>query len=190
MRRFSSYGPVNPKLHYYAPRKELIEKAYTTLVGENPEEGGHYITVWAPRQCGKTWIMQEVLKQIEKRGGFDVVKVDLEHLKTVTNISRIVASIKKDISRELQIKIPPIKTLEEFQEIFNRDILAKPLILIFDEFDALPEAVINTLAGVFRSIYTRRQNELRKPEKERWYRLHGVALIGVRSVLGIENVKG
>ena len=57
MRRFSSYGPVNPKLHYYAPRKELIEKAYTTLVGENPEEGGHYITVWAPRQYGKTWIM-------------------------------------------------------------------------------------------------------------------------------------
>ncbi len=190
MRRFSSYGPVNPKLHYYAPRKELIEKAYTTLVGENPEEGGHYITVWAPRQCGKTWIMQEVLKQIEKRGGFDVVKVDLDHLKTVTDISRILASIRKDISQELQIEIPDMKTLEEFQEIFSRDVLAKPLILIFDEFDALPEEIINKLVGVFRSIYTRRQNELRKPEKERWYRLHGIALIGVRSVLGIENVKG
>ncbi|MDQ1353749.1 MAG: hypothetical protein QG657_4056, partial [Acidobacteriota bacterium] len=31
MRRFSSYGPVDPDLHYYAPRKELIDKAYAQL---------------------------------------------------------------------------------------------------------------------------------------------------------------
>jgi hypothetical protein len=36
---------VNIKLHYYAPREKLIEKAYTNLVGENPDEGGHYFTV-------------------------------------------------------------------------------------------------------------------------------------------------
>jgi hypothetical protein len=54
MRRFSSYGPINTKLHYYAPRKELIAGAITQLMGENPSEGGHYITVWAPRQTGKT----------------------------------------------------------------------------------------------------------------------------------------
>lgn len=45
MRRFSSYGPINNKIHYYAPREELIERAYTQLMGENPAEGGHYITV-------------------------------------------------------------------------------------------------------------------------------------------------
>jgi hypothetical protein len=63
MRRFSSYGPITPGLHYHAPRKELIDWAYTQLVGEEPAEGGHYITVWAPRQCGKTWIMQEVVQK-------------------------------------------------------------------------------------------------------------------------------
>jgi predicted AAA+ superfamily ATPase len=61
MRRFHSYGPINNKLHYYAPRKELIQRTFTRLIGENPDEGGHYITVWAPRQTGKTWIMQEVM---------------------------------------------------------------------------------------------------------------------------------
>lgn len=190
MRRFSSYGPISPNIHYYAPRKELIGKAYTRLVGENPDEGGHYITVWAPRQCGKTWAMLEILERLEKEQTFDVVKVDLEHLKTVTDISHIVASINKDISRELQVKIPDIKTLEEFQEIFSRDVLDKPLILILDEFDALPENAINGLTGIFRNIYNRRKKELRKPATERRYLLHGVALVGVRSVLGIENPKG
>ena len=54
MRRFSSYGPLRPNLHYYAPRDALLESAYTQLIGEIPDEGGHYITVWAPRQTGKT----------------------------------------------------------------------------------------------------------------------------------------
>jgi len=26
MRRFNSYGPINNKLYYYAPRKELIDR--------------------------------------------------------------------------------------------------------------------------------------------------------------------
>ena len=39
MRRFSSYGPLNPKIHYYAPMKELIETGFTKLVGESPGRG-------------------------------------------------------------------------------------------------------------------------------------------------------
>ncbi len=68
MRKFSSYGPVNTKLHYCAPRKELIESAYMQSISESPETGGHYITVWAPRQSGKTWIMQQVVKKIKEQG--------------------------------------------------------------------------------------------------------------------------
>ncbi|MCU0286524.1 MAG: hypothetical protein MUF15_08990 [Acidobacteria bacterium] len=70
MRRFSSYGPINPKVHYYAPRKELIAGAYTKLMGENLSEDGHYITVWAPRQTGKTWVMQQILFSTAERPAF------------------------------------------------------------------------------------------------------------------------
>ncbi|MDM8548977.1 hypothetical protein QUF72_02820 [Desulfobacterales bacterium HSG2] len=52
MRKFSSYGPVDTELHYYAPRTELIDKTYHQLLGP-PEKGGHYITVWVPRQPDK-----------------------------------------------------------------------------------------------------------------------------------------
>jgi len=62
MRRFSSYGPVDPELHFFAPRLDLIDKGYNQLIGENPAKGGHYFTVWAPRQTGKTWIMPEIIK--------------------------------------------------------------------------------------------------------------------------------
>jgi len=57
MRKFSSYGPIDTDLEYYAPRKELIAKARTQLLGEDPQKGGHYITVWAPRQTGKSWTL-------------------------------------------------------------------------------------------------------------------------------------
>ena len=64
MRKFSSYGPVDTELHYYVPRKALIEQAVSLLVGENPNKGGHYTTVWAPRQRGKSWVMQQTLQRV------------------------------------------------------------------------------------------------------------------------------
>jgi len=54
MRKFSSYGAVDKDLHFYVPREELIQKAYTQLVGETPEKkGGHYITVWPPANAAR-----------------------------------------------------------------------------------------------------------------------------------------
>ena len=65
MRKFWSYGPVNTNLHYYVPRTELIERALVQLIGEDPNEGGHYITVWAPRQAGKTWVMRRTYSTLK-----------------------------------------------------------------------------------------------------------------------------
>jgi len=60
MRNFSSYGSPNKNTDYYVPREALINNAIKQL------KGGHYITVWAPRQTGKTWIIQEALSRIEQ----------------------------------------------------------------------------------------------------------------------------
>ena len=48
------------------PRKELIEDCMINLL-EDDLGFGHYFTMWAPRQTGKTWLMREVKKEIEKR---------------------------------------------------------------------------------------------------------------------------
>jgi len=193
MRKFSSYGPINTKLHYYVPRTALIEQALTQLVGLTPDEGGHYITVWAPRQRGKTWIMQQTFSQLQtdpQYDRFEVAVLNLEHLKTQTDIAYIVQSIAQDLIEKLGLADRPVKTLDQFYHIFKKGVLKKPLILILDEFDALAEEAISGLAGVFRNIYIGRQYQANQSTEEKDYLLHGVALIGVRSVLGIENVTG
>jgi len=43
---------------------------------------------------------------------------------------------------------------------------------------------------VFRHIYNTRQSQLDKSTADKDYLLHGMALIGVRAVLGVENIKG
>jgi hypothetical protein len=81
-------------------------------------------------------------------------------------------------------------SLSQFHRLFEKETLRKPLILILDEFDALSEEAISSLASVFRKIYLSRQYEAHKASPEKKYLLHGIALIGVRSVLGIENKRG
>ena len=190
MRRFSSYGPVDPEIHYYAPRKELIDKAYTQLMGDIPGKGGHYFTVWAPRQTGKTWIMQEVLFRLRKNREFDTLKINLEILKDKNNPGDVIEIMARKIGEGVGKNFKGIDDQDKFQEIFTRHKLSKPLILILDEFDAIVEEGINIVVSAFRNIYINRLDDRDKPMNEKNYLLHGVALIGVRSVLGIENQKG
>ncbi len=100
MRRFSSHGLIDTDLYYYAPRKELIDNAVIQLAGENPVKDGHYITVWAPRQTGKTWVMQQVMFRLRKNRA-DVLKINLEHLKDEQEVGNIIETIAKEIGEKL-----------------------------------------------------------------------------------------
>ncbi len=189
MRKFSSYGPVDLDLHYYVPRTQLIDLACEQLIGENPNKGGHYITVWAPRQCGKSWIMRQVLWRLMEDDRFDVLKLNLEHLKMETDPLKVMQEIARILIEQLDLKSPIPSEFTGFEGLFQHKLLKRPLILIMDEFDALCGEAISGLVGVFRNIYNLRDDDPR-PCPEKQYLLHGVALIGVRSVLGVENAKG
>ena len=109
MRTFSSYGPISTRVNYYAPREKLIKEAYLQLVGEIPEEGGHYITVWAPRQTGKTWVMIEILNKLRNDPRFYVAKIDLQIESHDT--LKIVNYIFRDIGEQIGNKFPRIKDI-------------------------------------------------------------------------------
>jgi len=194
MRKFSSYGPVDTDLHYYAPREVLIGQAVADLLGEDPAKGGHYIAVWAPRQRGKTWIVQQALRRLRNepqyRDAFDILYIPLEHLKLERDVAKIAQSLAQEVTRALNLSPVAIHEIQEIEQIFRRQVLRKPLILVLDEFDALTEEAIAGIAGVFRNIYIRRQDESDRPTGEKTYLLHGVALIGVHAVLGVENPRG
>ena len=71
---------------------------------------------------------------------------------------------------------------ERFQELFARDsdLFDRPVILFIDEFDSLPQHVIDRLVTLFRDMYLKRES----------YLIHGMALIGVRAVLGVASQRG
>jgi hypothetical protein len=190
MRKFSSYGPIDSELHYHVPRQQLIEGAIQQLKGDNPDKGGHFITVWAPRQTGKTWIMQQVLKRLSQDTKFETVILPLQDICDVTELNQVLQLIAKELIDRLNLEDLTVNTLRDFQQLFKRGSLNKPLILILDEFDGLEPAAIAGLVGVFRNIYHLRRNQMDKPSAEKDYLLHSLALIGVRAVLGVENVKG
>ena len=190
MRRFNSYGPIDTEEHYYAPREALIANTCTQLTGPNPQKGGHFITVWAPRQTGKTWLMQQVMRRLHEDERFSTLKINMERLKYEEDPVVVANSVAQKIGEGLGKQFGDIESQDQFQEIFRKRVLEKPLILILDEFDALPEEAINFLVSTFRNIYIDRMDESTIPARDKRYLLHAVALIGVRSVLGIENIKG
>src|SRR5437773_1934905 len=67
-REFSSYGPVDPELHFSVPRTALVEQCVEQLVG-TPDKAGHYFTIWAPRQTGKTWLMRQAMAAVRAKYG-------------------------------------------------------------------------------------------------------------------------
>jgi len=103
MRRFSSYGPIDRELHYYVPRQELIDGAIQQLLGDNPNKGGHYITVWAPRQTGKTRIMREVVLTLQQDTQFDVVILPLQPLYNVTDVNRVAQILAREVTKKLNL---------------------------------------------------------------------------------------
>jgi len=188
MRKFSSYGPLDIESNYFAPRDKLINDTYENLTGDS--RGGHYITVWAPRQSGKTWTLQQVRNRINQQNKFDVAIISMGSGKTIDSEKDILELFCERVAEFLNIKIQTdLDQWKQLRHVFTSRYFSKPVILIVDEFDAIDDRFINQFANEFREMYISRQNET-KPSHEKNCLLHGLALIGIRSVLGIENVKG
>ncbi|MEA2013697.1 MAG: AAA-like domain-containing protein, partial [Thermodesulfobacteriota bacterium] len=185
MRNFHSYGPVDCELHFCVPRQRLVEEYTEHLVG-HLEKGGHYFTIWAPRQTGKTWLMRQVKKRIEEEygdrfvlGTMSMQGVVVEHDDPVDRFldfapRLMLTSMKKDVSRP--------SDWDGWTGMFLKEggVFDRPVILFIDEFDSLPPKVIDRLVTLFRDMYLNRES----------YLLHGLALIGVRAVLGVESERG
>jgi len=185
MRRFHSYGPVNEKRHFAVPRKALIKACFESLVGDS-EEGGHYFTIWAPRQTGKTWLMRQVKKEIENHYGdrFIVGTMSVQGVvikegdPDETFLNKVPQLMKETFRLEIESPVD----WEGFKDLFyiNHGLFDRPVILFIDEFDSLPSGVIDRLVTLFRDMYLKQDS----------YLLNGLGLIGVRAVLGIKSDRG
>jgi len=186
MRHFHSYGPIDSEEHFCVPRHELIKRCTQQLVG-NPQKGGHYFTIWAPRQNGKTWLMRQVQASLAERYDqvFDVHCMSLGRLRGTNMQMGTDDNLPSAFTDLLEMSLPSrpcLKKWKDFNLLFyrKRGLWERPLILFIDEVDTVPAAFLDILVGQFRELYLDRQNN--------W--LHGLALIGVHAVLGVESERG
>jgi hypothetical protein len=152
----------------------------------DPEKGGQYFTLWAPRQTGKTWLVQQVKKEIEKRHGdqFDVRMMSMQGvmLKQDDPPEAFLSRIPLLFQRFFNQSVEKPEDWETLGALFLKSagLFEKPLMLFIDEFDKLPALVIDNLVSIFRDMYLDRDH----------FCLHSLALIMVRAVLGVESERG
>ncbi|KPA14845.1 ATPase domain protein, prokaryote domain protein [Candidatus Magnetomorum sp. HK-1] len=186
MKSFHSYGPVNSKYHFCVDREEIVTKCINQLIGIF-DESGYYFTIWAPRQTGKTWLLRQCVKKIKNTYGDQFIIGDLSMQSfTLTNKDDpddiFFKSWQDAIYGEFNIDIGQLNSWDNWLKLFkkNSGLFEKPLILLIDEFDKLPGDIIDKVVSMFRHIYL----------KDKEYMLHGLALVGVRAVLGVNSTKG
>jgi hypothetical protein len=185
MREFYSYGPVNCRRHFCVPRRELVESCLKHIVGD-PEDGGHYFTIWSPRQSGKTWLMHQVRREIEQRYGerFHIVTMSMQGIAMEPDDPPDAFLIRVPLlfQRYFDVEVSQPTSWEQFSNLFSArsPLLPNPLLLFIDEFDKLPAKVIDRFVSMFRDMYLERKS----------FVLHGLALIGVRAVLGVDSERG
>jgi hypothetical protein len=166
-----------------------VEQCLEYLIG-HPEKGGHYFTIWAPRQTGKTWLMRKVVQEIPERYGdrFAVCHISFEDLygmeytrKDGTEAMALPTALSDVLQLELPGK-PVVRTWTDFRELFSKvnGLWDRPLLLLIDEVDTASPDLLDMMVRRFRQLYLDRESN--------W--LHGLALTGVRAVLGVDSRRG
>ncbi|MGV8110532.1 hypothetical protein [Methanospirillum sp.] len=161
MRFFNTAGPVNCEKHYCLPpltRFNLPE--ILTLISQEK-----YFVLHAPRQSGKTSCMLALRDYLNREGRYSVLYINVEIAQTArSDVGRGMKAIISQLAYEADDMVSDPFLLENRVSLLKENgedavlgvalgLLCKnmdrPLILIFDEIDAL---VGDTLISVLRQI--------------------------------------
>jgi len=168
MREFNTTGPCDPVRHYTVMREALITTSLEQV------KKGRYFTLFAPRQAGKTTFFQLMIERLKE--SYTPIWITFENLNTVSkeafyrelNHELEYELSKHDIPSELTIR-DPIDLSHFFEK--RRDNV-KPIVLVIDEFEGIPDSVLSEVMHTFRKIY----------HKKEYHCLHSLILVGVSTI--------
>ncbi len=170
MREFNTTGPCDPAKHYTVMREAFMATSLEKV------KKGRYFTLFAPRQAGKTTFFKLLLNLIEKEGNLTTVWISFENLKTASK-EEFYQELNHELHRGLPKKEIPSEltihnsiSLSHFFE--NAHNLSKPIVLVIDEFEGIPDSVLSEVMHTFRKIYHKRE----------YHRLHSLLLVGVSTI--------
>jgi hypothetical protein len=174
MRIFNTSGPCDPDKHYTVMREALVTKGQTLV------DHGRYFTIFAPRQAGKTTYFQLLFRKLEKLD-YIPVWISFESLKTASR-EKFYKTVNHELQRglalyniQLDYTITDQIDLQEFFDLIRsqaQKVGAQKIVLVIDEFEDIPDAVMSELLHAFRKMYQQAQ----------FYALHSLALVGVSAL--------
>ncbi|HIE01901.1 MAG TPA: ATP-binding protein [Thiotrichaceae bacterium] len=170
MREFNITGPCDPALHYTVPRDALIAKALKKIIE------GRYFTLFAPRQAGKTTFLKRLLNHLDKENDFITILLSFENLKTVSKddfYQELNHELKRELAKyQIQSEVSirnPVNLRQVFEKRPNQ---SKQIVLVIDEFEGIPDAVLSEVMHTFRKIYHQKE----------YHGLQALILVGVSTV--------
>ena len=190
MRRFGTQGRVYPERHYVVSRTEEIADFIERI------EDGRYVVLFAPRQTGKTTFFRFAIDALIATSSiYFPIQLNFEAYKNLSSADFYDAfykRVRKEIDRVFQKRrhapsealtrcldgmkltnhILMMEFFEAFDGFLNHQYSEQKVVLIIDEFDGIPQAVLSDFLHALRDIYL--SDESRCPQS--------VGIVGVKSI--------
>jgi hypothetical protein len=161
MRFFNTTGPCNPDDHYMLPPAERLRGAQLhRYVRDNL-----YWMLHAPRQTGKTTFLQSWMRELNARGDVVSCYVSVESTQGISEIERAMPAIGTAIeyyARTMGMPVPAIPDVDctslliATLENWARLVAPRPLVVLFDETDALQDQALISFLRQLRSGFASR----------------------------------
>ncbi|GAQ57628.1 ATP-binding protein [Streptomyces acidiscabies] len=188
MRYFNTAGPCTPDLHYMLPGQERLPRARRHV------DQGQYFVLHAPRQTGKTTALASLARELTASGRYTALHFSCENAEPagedvvwaeelVLQAIRYAAEIAKF---PVELAPPPVwpeaAPGARLQQGLKQWALSspRPLVLFFDEIDALRGESLRSVLRQLRNGFTTGRSSFP----------HSVALCGLRDVRDYKAASG
>lgn len=186
MRWFETRGPIYPENNYYVSRTEEVADFVDRL------EKGRYVVLFAPRQTGKTTLFRNVLDTLEeKQNGFIPIQHNFESYVDIsesafyeyfseyllTTIKKVLDDREEELSDELtkffdESEFTDHTSMGKFFQQLGELLGNQRVVIIIDEFDAIPPTALRGFLHTLRQLYLSGNN--RCP--------YSVGIVGVKNI--------
>ena len=187
MRYFNIAGPCDPSRHYMLPAEARLPGLDRLI------DRGAFFVVHAPRQTGKTTAMQALARRLTAEGRYTALYLSCENARSfpedVAATERVIWSAVEELAPDaLPAALQPPPRRDADPGTFLRAQLTawaracpRPLVLVFDEIDAVEGEPLKSVLSQLREGHNSRRNT---PFP------HSVVLCGVRDVRDYKAASG
>ncbi|MEE4357814.1 MAG: AAA-like domain-containing protein [Desulfococcaceae bacterium] len=179
-RFFNVSGPCLPEKHYMIPSHRRI-KGLRELIDQE-----QYFVIHAARQSGRTTLLLDLVKQLNREGKYHAMYCTLESAQGIAEPEKGIPSVVRRLSSEAEeiepkgrYSIADNADFSDYTNVLRTGLtelcrkLDKPPVIFFDEADCLSNG---TLIAFLRQIRDGYVNRSRIPF------VHSVGLIGMRNI--------